>query len=108
MRGVRQLDLLDGRAQLLRERHGPPALLRHARVEALLLEPPHAHAHAVQALGRRAGVTPSGCSSEVESHGSRPTSAAVSSAASATLRVSGPHWSSEEAKAIMPWRDTAP
>jgi hypothetical protein len=30
------------------------------------------------------------------------------SAASATSRVIGPAWSSEEAKAIMPWRETAP
>ena len=39
---------------------------------------------------------------EVESHSSRPCSAASSSAASVTSRVSGPHWSSEEAKAIIP------
>ena len=29
-------------------------------------------------------------------------------AASVTSRVSGPHWSSEEAKAIIPYREIAP
>ena len=40
--------------------------------------------------------------------GSCPTSALSSRAASVTVRVSGPHWSSEEAKAIIPYRETAP
>jgi hypothetical protein len=44
----------------------------------------------------------SGRPSEVESHGSCPTIAPSSSAASATSRVNGPAWSSEEAKAIIP------
>ena len=39
---------------------------------------------------------------EVESQWSRPSIAWRSSAASVTFRVSGPHWSSEEAKAIIP------
>ena len=46
--------------------------------------------------------TPPSIPTEVESQGSRPCSAASSSAASVTSRVSGPHWSSEEAKAIIP------
>ena len=51
----------------------------------------------------RLGATiPPSIPTEVESQGSRPCSAASSSAASVTSRVSGPHWSSEEAKAIIP------
>jgi hypothetical protein len=53
-------------------------------------------------------MPPPGYSSEVESQASRPTRAPAISAASATSRVSGPHWSSEEAKAIIPCRETAP
>ena len=49
-----------------------------------------------------AASTPPSIPTEVESQGSRPSSAASSSAASVTSRVSGPHWSSEEAKAIIP------
>ena len=45
---------------------------------------------------------------EVESRGSLPCITARRSAASVTSRVSGPHWSSEEAKAIMPKREIAP
>ena len=45
---------------------------------------------------------PSGMPSEVESHGSRPWRWLSRIAASVTSRVSGPHWSSEEAKAIIP------
>ena len=51
------------------------------------------------AVGRR---TSSGNSSDVASHGSRPTMAEKSSAASVTSRVSGPAWSSDDAKAIIP------
>ena len=39
---------------------------------------------------------------EVESHPSAPTMWRNSSAASVTSRVSGPAWSSDEAKAIIP------
>jgi hypothetical protein len=46
--------------------------------------------------------TPPGMPSEVESQGSRPWRWLKSSAASVTSRVSGPHWSSEEANAIIP------
>ena len=46
--------------------------------------------------------TSSGNASEVESQGSWPTMCLKSSAASVTSRVSGPAWSSEEAKAIIP------
>jgi hypothetical protein len=51
------------------------------------------------ALGTAIG---SGNWSEVASQLSRPTMWESISAASATVRVSGPAWSSEEAKAIMP------
>jgi hypothetical protein len=47
-------------------------------------------------------ATSSGKSSEVESQSSRPTMWRSSSAASVTSRVIGPHWSSEDAKAIIP------
>ena len=45
---------------------------------------------------------------EVESLGSWPAIACSMSAASSTVRVSGPAWSSEEAKAIMPQREQRP
>ena len=51
---------------------------------------------------RLGASTPPSIPTEVESQGSRPCIAASSSAASVTSRVSGPHWSSEEAKAIIP------
>ncbi len=51
------------------------------------------------ALG--SGISP-GMPSEVESQGSRPWRWRSRIAASVTSRVSGPHWSSEEAKAIIP------
>ena len=51
------------------------------------------------ALG--SGIPP-GTPSEVESQGSLPWRWLNRIAASVTSRVSGPHWSSEEAKAIIP------
>ena len=51
------------------------------------------------AVGIRTG---SGSPSDVASQWSLPTRCENSSAESATVRVSVPHWSSEEAKAIMP------
>ena len=45
---------------------------------------------------------------EVESRSSRPSIARSNSAASVTVRVSGPHWSSEDANATMPYREIAP
>ena len=51
---------------------------------------------------RLGGTIPPSIPTEVESIGSRPSSAASIRAASVTSRVSGPHWSSEEAKAIIP------
>ena len=57
------------------------------------------------AVGSR---TSCGNATDVESHLSRPTMWRKSSAASVTSRVSGPAWSSEEAKAIIPKRETAP
>ena len=47
-------------------------------------------------------ATSSGKASEVESHGSWPTMCLKRSAASVTSRVSGPAWSSDDAKAIIP------
>ena len=54
--------------------------------------------------GRRpmGSSTPPGMPVEVESRRSRPSSSRRRSAASVTSRVSGPHWSSDEAKAIIP------
>ena len=61
----------------------------------------HAEAHAVQALGARQRDL-LGKAERVASHGSRPIMWRSSSAASVTSRVSGPAWSSDEAKAIIP------
>ncbi len=52
--------------------------------------------------------TSSGRPSDVESQGSCPVICASSSAESATVRVSGPHWSSEDANATIPYREIAP
>ena len=57
---------------------------------------------------RLGSSTPPSIPIEVESHGSRPSTACRTSAASVTSLVRGPHWSSEEAKAIIPYRETAP
>ena len=51
---------------------------------------------------RLGSSTPPSIPTEVESQGSRPSTACSISAASVTSLVSGPHWSSEEAKAIIP------
>jgi hypothetical protein len=51
---------------------------------------------------RLGSSTGPGRPTDVESHGSWPAIAPSSSAASVTSRVSGPHWSSDDAKAIMP------
>jgi hypothetical protein len=58
----------------------------------------------------RAAATTGGtaASIEVESHGSCPDIASCSSAASSTVLASGPGVSSEEAKAITPYRDEPP
>ena len=102
MPGVRQLDLLDAAAELLDLLERARAPLGHARLDPLLLDAPDAEAQAVEALGARQRRSPSGMPSEVESHGSRPSMWRSRSAASVTSRVSGPHWSSDEAKAIIP------
>jgi hypothetical protein len=47
-------------------------------------------------------------SAEVESFGSWPAIARSMSAASRTLRVIGPAWSSDEAKATVPQREQRP
>ena len=49
-----------------------------------------------------------GASTDVESHGSWPEIASCSRAASSTVRASGPGVSSDEAKAISPYRDDPP
>ena len=50
----------------------------------------------------------SGQSSDVASISSRPTMNDSSHAASRTVRANGPTWSSDDANAISPYRDTAP
>ena len=45
---------------------------------------------------------------DVESQPSLPAIAWYASAASRTVRANGPTWSSEDANAIRPWRETAP
>jgi hypothetical protein len=52
--------------------------------------------------------TGSGNPVEVESHGSLDVMAPNRSAASRTSRVKGPAWSSDDANAIIPYRETAP
>ena len=76
----------------------------HARLDALAASSSvgHAEADAVEALGASAARTASGSPTEVASHASRPAMWPKSSAASVTSRVSGPAWSSDEAKAIIP------
>ena len=49
-----------------------------------------------------------GASIDVESHGSWPDITSCSSAASSTVRASGPGVSSEEAKATTPYRELPP
>ena len=49
-----------------------------------------------------------GASTEVASHGSCPDITSCSSAASSTVRASGPGVSSEEAKATTPYRELPP
>src|SRR3954447_3651312 len=58
----------------------------------------------------RAAATTSGtlASTEVESFGSWPAITACSSAVSSTVRAHGPPWSSDDAHAISPYRDTVP
>ena len=56
----------------------------------------------------RSAPRPAGASMLVESSGSCPASTSCSSAASATVRAHGPAWSSEEASATRPYRDTPP
>src|SRR3954464_15786605 len=58
----------------------------------------------------RAAATTSGilASTEVESFGSWPAITSCSSAVSSTVRAPGPPWSSDDAHAISPYRDTVP
>jgi hypothetical protein len=62
---------------------------------------------------RTSPVSPSlyggtGASSEVESRASNPAMVCSTRAASATVRVSGPTWSSDDANATTPQRETRP
>jgi hypothetical protein len=57
---------------------------------------------------RDGSSTPASMPTQVESQGSGPAIARSRSAASVTSRVSGPHWSSEDANAIIPQREIAP
>ena len=104
MAGVRQRHLLDAAAELLDPLQRPLEDLEHAGLEALAGGQlrRHAEAQPLERLGGSGSAISSGWPSEVESHGSRPTMWRRSSAASVTSRVSGPAWSSEEAKAIIP------
>jgi hypothetical protein len=57
----------------------------------------------------KSSSTPPGSGvSEVESRSSKPAMAFSSSAQSSAVRAIGPPWSSDEANAIMPKRDTRP
>ena len=104
MLGVRQVDLDDLAAEPLDRLQGP--LEDVARTPASITSPAElrrdAEAQALQVLAVGQPAIPPSSPTEVESQGSRPCSDASSSAASVTSRVSGPHWSSEEAKAIIP------
>ena len=70
-----------------------------SRPGSFIPQTPNLRPSSRSALG---SVTPSGMPIEVESQGSRPWRWLSRIAASVTSRVSGPHWSSEEAKAIIP------
>src|SRR5581483_5219389 len=54
------------------------------------------------------GSSTGGTSTVVESAGSRPEITRYRTALSRTVFVTGPTWSSDEAKATMPYRDTVP
>src|SRR5450759_1288323 len=60
------------------------------------------------AAGRWSRSSGTGSGAEVESRSSRPAAAWSSIAASRASRANGPIWSSEEAKATMPYRLTRP
>ena len=105
MLGVRQGDLGDLAAELLDPRQRRLEDRAHAGVDRRLgRAPPGTPKRSpVEVLAARAATMPPSIPTEVESQRvaalQRPPS---SSAASVTSRVSGPHWSSEEAKAIIP------
>ena len=100
--GVRQVDLVDRPPSSSIRASVASNTSRHARLDALAGElRRHAEAQAVQPLGG-GQLDRLGQPDEVESHASAPTMWRSSRAASVTSRVSGPAWSSDEAKAIMP------
>ena len=103
MLGMGKLDLVDLAAELLDRPQRRLEHRAHAGLDPVVGESgrdPEAQAR----RGPRGcgSSTPASMPTEVESQGSRPCRAWISSAASVTSRVSGPHWSSEEAKAIIP------
>ena len=104
MRCVRQLSLGDLTAELLDQGDGALEDLLDARLDPLGLRGEllgDAEAEALEVLPLGSSIPPS-IPIEVESQGSRPSTAPRTSAASVTSLVRGPHWSSEEAKAIIP------
>ena len=105
VRRVRQLGLGDLAAELLDQRQRPLEDLAHAGLDPLRLAASsfgHAEAQALEVLAARAARCRPRSRPRSSRRGRGPRSAASSSAASVTSRVSGPHWSSEEAKAIIP------
>ena len=105
MRRVRQVAGVDRRAELLGERERRVERVEHAGIDADALAGEllgHAEADPVEASSPRAARSLPGKPIDVLSRSSLPTMWRSSSAASATSRVSGPAWSSDEAKAIMP------
>ena len=103
MLGVRQRHLGDLAAELLDPLRACLEDGAHAGVDRRRAESSAGTPKRSPFRSSRLGAsTPPSIPTEVESQGSRPCIAASSSAASVTSRVSGPHWSSEEAKAIIP------
>ena len=104
MRGVGQLALVDLAPQLADRLERPLERLRHSGLDALGVrrESPGARRSGVPEASREGESTLPSIPTEVESQRSRPSVARRSSAASVTSRVSGPHSSREEAKAIIP------
>ena len=110
MRGVWQVDLLRDGAELLGQGDRPFERPADAGFDfGVRLTAPrflelggYTKPQAVEAFGAAAGRSARGSRSEVASQGSWPTIWPSSRAASATVRVSGPAWSSEEANAIIP------
>ena len=106
MLGVRQLDLVDLATQVLDHRQGSLEDLRDAALHALGVVGEVAGDAEAQPLAGRVRVGQ--LHPALDPHRGRVVPVTPlhqppsSSAASVTVRVSGPHWSSEEAKATIP------